>query len=105
MILGFVPHPGETARWVAAQRTNSRILSPADETAYLSMRNLPTVITNDSGQLNTYDVVWADTIVFTSETLDQVTGAAGYEVSESDFVKDESGSPFEDYEASEDGDG
>ena len=81
------------------------ILSPADETAYLSMRNLPTVITNDSGQLNTYDVVWADTIVFTSETLDLVTGAAGYEVSESDFVKDEPGSPVEDDEASEDGEG
>lgn len=69
------------------------VLSSNDQAAYLSMRNLPTVIVSDSGQLNTYDVVWADTIVFTSETLDRVTGAAGFDVSDSDFVKDEAPEP------------
>ncbi len=69
------------------------VLSSEDQAAYLSLRNLPTVIINDSGQLNTYDVVWADTIVFTSETLDRVTGAAGFDVSDSDFVKDEAADP------------
>ena len=65
------------------------VLTREDKAAFLSMRNLPSVVVNDSGQVNTYDVLWADTIVFTTETLDRMTGAAGYDVSESDFVKDE----------------
>ncbi len=66
------------------------VLMSEDEAAQLSLRNLPTVVVNDSGQVNTYDLIWADTVVFTSEALERVTGA-GYEVSESDFVKDEPG--------------
>ncbi len=65
------------------------VLTRKDQAAYLSLRNLPTVIVNDSSQLNTYDVVWADTVVFTSEALDHVTGAGGFEVTESDFVKEQ----------------
>ena len=63
------------------------VLTQTDEAAYLSLRNLPAVVVSD--QVNTYDVIWADTVVFTSETLDRMTGAGGYDVSESDFVKDE----------------
>lgn len=64
------------------------VLTPEDEAAYLSLRNLSSVVVNDSGQVNTYDLIWADTIVFTSETLNRVS-RVGYDVSDSDFVKDE----------------
>lgn len=88
------------------------VLTPNDEAAYLSMRNLPTVVVNGSGQVNTHDLIWADTVVFTSETLGQVTGS-GYDVSDSDFVKDEPAvepvasegeEPEEEADSSEEGD-
>ena len=40
-----------------------------DNTAISSFRNLPTVKTIDAGELNTYDVLDSDWVVFTDETL------------------------------------
>lgn len=67
------------------------VVGTADRTAERSFRNLPTVNTIVPGQLNTHDVLWADTIVFTSATLEQASGGTRYEVTDSDFVPDDEG--------------
>ena len=47
------------------------VLSSVDELNWLSLRNEPTVHLIESGQLNTYDVLVADEIVFTKDALDE----------------------------------
>jgi large subunit ribosomal protein L4 len=64
------------------------VLSPSDRIAERSVRNMPNVNVLTVGQLNTYDVLWADAIVFTGDTIGMV-GSSGYEVSKDDFVRDE----------------
>lgn len=53
------------------------VLSRHDEEAYKSFRNLPEVQMILSGELNAYDVLCNDWIVFTSETLPGAVGPAG----------------------------
>ncbi|MFG1707068.1 50S ribosomal protein L4 [Nonomuraea sp. M3C6] len=48
------------------------VVDEADELTWLSLRNAPEVHLLDSGQLNTYDVLVADDVVFTQEAYDQV---------------------------------
>ena len=50
------------------------VLSRADEANWLSLRNVPTVHLIEAGQLNTYDVLVADDVVFTSEALEEFLG-------------------------------
>ncbi|MDG4763664.1 50S ribosomal protein L4 [Solwaraspora sp. WMMD406] len=54
------------------------VLSATDELNWLSLRNLrnstPLVHLIEVGQLNTYDVLVADDVVFTKEALDQFLG-------------------------------
>jgi large subunit ribosomal protein L4 len=50
------------------------VLSVEDELNWLSLRNLPTVHLIESGQLNTYDVLVADEVVFTSDALAEFLG-------------------------------
>lgn len=64
------------------------ILGAADDVAELSFRNLPNVLTCDSGHITTYDVLWAETIVFTSETLGSIVGLEKFDVTEDDFVRE-----------------
>ena len=64
------------------------VLSPSDRIAERSFRNLPQVNALTIGQLNTYDVLWADAVVFTKDTVGMV-GSNGYEVATDDFVRDE----------------
>jgi large subunit ribosomal protein L4 len=45
------------------------VLAPTDTVAARSFRNLPHVRTIAAGELNAYDVLLADWIVFTDETL------------------------------------
>ena len=66
------------------------VLAPSDRVPARSVRNLPHAIVISPGQLNTYDVLWADTVVFTSDTLGMV-GVAGFDVSDDDFVRDDAG--------------
>lgn len=48
-----------------------------------SIRNLPQALVITPGHLNTYDVLWADTIVFTADTIKSVgSGAAAASVTE-----------------------
>jgi len=62
------------------------VLDHSDDVAYLSLRNVENVVIND--QLNPYDVLWADTVVFTADTLGAATGTSDYSVGEEDFVKE-----------------
>jgi large subunit ribosomal protein L4 len=64
------------------------VLSPSDRIAERSVRNLPNVNVLEVGQLNTYDVLWADAVVFTGDTIGMI-GSSGYEVAADDFVRDE----------------
>jgi large subunit ribosomal protein L4 len=59
------------------------VLTPDDELSWLSLRNLPTVHLLEVGQLNTYDVLVADEVVFTAAALDEFLGVpAGAEEAE-----------------------
>ena len=51
------------------------VLSSTDELNWLSLRNEVTVHLIEAGQLNTYDVLVADEIVFTKEAFDEFLGA------------------------------
>jgi large subunit ribosomal protein L4 len=64
------------------------VFSQSDHIAERSVRNLPNVNALSVGQLNTYDVLWADAIVFTNDTIGMV-GGGSFEVSADDFVRDE----------------
>ena len=50
------------------------MLSGYDELNWISLRNEPTVHLIEAGQLNTYDVLVADVVVFTKEALDEFLG-------------------------------
>ncbi|ASW53534.1 50S ribosomal protein L4 [Plantactinospora sp. KBS50] len=50
------------------------VLSSADELNWLSLRNEPSVHLIEAGQLNTYDVLVADDVVFTRDALDEFLG-------------------------------
>ncbi len=50
------------------------VLSSFDELNWLSLRNEATVHLIEAGQLNTYDVLVADDVVFTKDALDEFLG-------------------------------
>jgi len=50
------------------------VLSSTDELNWLSLRNEATVHLIEAGQLNTYDVLVADEVVFTKDALDEFLG-------------------------------
>jgi large subunit ribosomal protein L4 len=47
------------------------VLADEDRLNWLSLRNEPTVHLIEAGQLNTYDVLASDEVIFTSEALDE----------------------------------
>jgi large subunit ribosomal protein L4 len=53
------------------------VVADTDELTWLSLRNAPEVHLLDSGQLNTYDVLVHDDVVFTQEAYDQVVARLG----------------------------
>ena len=57
-------------------RTVSEVLDGADETTWKSFRNLPQVHLIEPGQLNAYDVLVADYVVFTKATVPTDPGDA-----------------------------
>jgi large subunit ribosomal protein L4 len=52
------------------------VLSSSDELNWLSLRNEPTVHLLEAAQLNTYDVLVADEVVFTKDALDEFLGGS-----------------------------
>ena len=64
------------------------VVGKGDDAAIKSFRNLPEVIIANPGHVTTYDVLWASTVVFTTETLGLAGGAGAYEATDEDFVKE-----------------
>lgn len=64
------------------------VLNQNQTTAERSFRNLPNVVLCGSGQLNTYDVLWSDTVVFSNAALAEASGSS-FDVTDQDFVKEE----------------
>jgi large subunit ribosomal protein L4 len=60
------------------------VLSGYDELNWISLRNEPTVHLIEAGQLNTYDVLVADEVVFTKEALDEFLGVPAAAAEEGD---------------------
>jgi large subunit ribosomal protein L4 len=59
-----------------SERKNVLLIAErAEEVAWLSARNLPQVHILEAGQLNTYDVLASDDVVFTKAAFDRFTGA------------------------------
>ena len=51
------------------------VLDREDEVNWVSLRNVPTVHLLMADQLNTYDVLLADEVVFTADALEEFLGA------------------------------
>lgn len=64
------------------------VIERGDVAAMRAFRNLPHVLIAQPGHVTTYDVLWADDIVFTTGSLGAIGRGAAYAVSDSDFVKE-----------------
>ena len=60
------------------------VLGHEDELNWLSLRNEPSVHLIEAGQLNTYDVLVADEVVFTRDALDEFLGVPAESTKEGD---------------------
>jgi large subunit ribosomal protein L4 len=65
-----------TLRKVTESRKVLVVLSSTDELNWVSLRNETTVHLIEAGQLNTYDVLVADEVVFTAEALNEFLGTS-----------------------------
>ncbi|MBX6382437.1 MAG: 50S ribosomal protein L4 [Microbispora sp.] len=62
----------QALRNITQARSVLVVVDENDELTWLSLRNAPEVHLLDAGQLNTYDVLCHDDVVFTREAYDQV---------------------------------
>ncbi|MFF4773189.1 50S ribosomal protein L4 [Microtetraspora fusca] len=62
----------EALRKITQARSVLVVVDENDELTWLSLRNAPEVHLLDAGQLNTYDVLCYDDVVFTQEAYEQV---------------------------------
>jgi large subunit ribosomal protein L4 len=65
------------------------VLNSVDDVAGVAFRNLPQVVISEPGHLTAYDVLWARNVIFTSQSVSAVGGGHAYDVSKSDFVREE----------------
>jgi large subunit ribosomal protein L4 len=65
-----------TLRKVTESRKVLVVLSSTDELNWVSLRNETSVHLIEAGQLNTYDVLVADEVVFTTEALNEFLGTS-----------------------------
>jgi large subunit ribosomal protein L4 len=63
-----------TLRKATESRKVLVVLSNLDELSWISLRNEPTVHLIEAGQLNTYDVLVADEVVFTKDGFEEFLG-------------------------------
>src|SRR5688572_6510064 len=73
-----------TLRKVTDVRRTLVVLSSEDELNWLSLRNEPSVHLLEAGQLNTYDVLVSDAVVFTRDALDEFLGVPAEATEEGD---------------------
>lgn len=88
-----VPRTSDAAALLTALGIDGKaliVLTTLDDTAGLAFRNLPQVVIVEPGHITAYDVMWATQVLFTSQTVNAVGGAGAYDISRSDFVKEES---------------
>jgi large subunit ribosomal protein L4 len=88
-----VPRTSDAAALLTALGIDGKaliVLTTLDDTAGLAFRNLPQVVIAEPGHITAYDVMWATQVLFTSQTVNAVGGAGAYDISRSDFVKEES---------------
>ena len=79
LVEGETPSARAAAKLMAALTERAHqlvVVRRGDETAMLSARNLPSVHVLFADQLNTYDVLCADDIVFTEDALEAFVAAA-----------------------------
>lgn len=74
---------------VDAGRRTVVVLRRDDDVAHRSFRNLTDVTVLQQGQLNTYDVLRAETVLFTQEALEALTAPVSYDVAADDFVPEQ----------------
>ena len=77
--IGTSPSTKSAASFLAQVATSKNILvvlDRSDELSYMSLRNLPTVHVLPVDQLNAYDVLHSDDIVFTAAALTTFVGGA-----------------------------
>ncbi len=67
------------------------VINQTDQAAHRAFRNLGNVVIAEPGHVTTYDVLWSDRVVFTTSTLPAIGRTGGYEVAETDFVKESVG--------------
>jgi len=71
-----------TLRLATESRKVLVVLGSLDELNWISLRNEPTVHLIEAGQLNTYDVLVADEVVFTKDALDEFLGGGSDDATE-----------------------
>src|SRR5690349_2564851 len=79
LVEGQTPSTKSAKAFLATLTENKQVLvviGRADQTGTLSVRNLPGVHVLEPGQLNTYDVLKADDVVFSVEALNAYISAA-----------------------------
>ena len=67
------------------------VLGRDDVVARKSFRNVKNVVLTMPGQVTPYDVLWSDTVVFTTGTLSAADGKNAFAVSDDDFVRETAG--------------
>jgi large subunit ribosomal protein L4 len=68
------------------------VLAGPDEAVEKSFRNLPSVKIEYPGNISTYDVLYADRVLFTAEALDELERGGSSEAKPSGAPRDEGGS-------------
>jgi large subunit ribosomal protein L4 len=93
LVSGETPSTGDALAALSKITESKHVLVVAersDELTWKSVRNIPTVHLLDPGQLNTYDVLISDDVVFTQSALEAFLGGSlTIEITEPEPVADE----------------
>ena len=73
---------------IGAPRKTLVVIGSGDSVAELSFRNIQGVVLTRPGFVTAYDVLWAETVLFTTDTLGGAGGTSAYAVAGDDFVRD-----------------
>ncbi len=86
------PKTSQAVQLLNAMETTGKtllVLGQLDGVAGKSFRNIADVRLVEPGYLTPYDVLWSDQVVFTSHSVGSIGRSGTYEVSDSDFVKED----------------